>query len=366
MSDDLRQLMRPDLADLAMYHPVGLPQDLAHQLGVPVEQIIKLDANENPFGAPPGVAEALAAFPAFHRYPDPAARELRAALATYTGAGIERIVVGNGSDELLDLICRLFISPGDRVITCEPTFGMYAVAARLNRATVRDVPRRADFSVDVEGVVGAAGTARLLFLCLPNNPTGTTVPEADLRRMIEATGNGVVVIDEAYAEYATTNCLPLTGEYPHLIVLRTLSKFCGLAGLRVGYGVCPPAVAEKLHSIRAPYNVNGAGQVAGRVALANRAWLAETVALVKAERTRLGQALAAVPGLTPLPSDANFFLVRVDGGRAQALYEGLMARGIMIRYFTRPDLRDYVRISVGTPEQNTALLAALHAVMRER
>ena len=366
MTDDLRQLMRPDLADLAMYHPVGLPQDLADRLGVPVERIIKLDANENPFGAPPGVAEALAAFPAFHRYPDPAARELRAALAEYTGADAARIVAGNGSDELLDLVCRLFVSPGDRVVTCEPTFGMYAVAARLNGAAVLDVPRRADFTVDTKAVVQTAATAKLLFLCVPNNPTGTPLPETELRRMIEATRHGVVVIDEAYAEYAGTNCLPLTGEYANLIVLRTLSKFCGLAGLRVGYGVFPPAVADKLHSIRAPYNVNGAGQVAGVAALANRAWLAETVALVKAERARLAHELAAVPGLTPLPSDANFFLVRVAGGRAKALYEGLMARGIMIRYFTRPDLRDYVRISVGTPEQNTALIAALHAVMGEQ
>jgi histidinol-phosphate aminotransferase len=217
----------------------------------------------------------------------------------------------------------------------------------------------------VAGVVQAAAGAKLIFLCIPNNPTGTTLAAADLRRIIEATARGVVVVDEAYAEYAGTNCLPLTDEYPNLIVLRTLSKFCGLAGLRVGYGVFPPVVAGKLHSIRAPYNVNGAGQVAGRAALANRAWLAETVALVKAERTRLAQALAAVPGLTPLPSDANFFVVRVAGGRAAALYDALLARGIMVRYFTRPDLRDYVRISVGTPEQNTALLAALHAVMRE-
>ncbi len=358
--------MRPDLADLAMYHPVGLPQDLADRLGVPVEQIIKLDANENPFGAPPGVAEALAAFPAFHRYPDPAARALRAALAAYTGADAERIVVSNGSDELLDLVCRLFLSPGNRVITCEPTFGMYAVAARLNEGTVIDVPRRADFTVDVERVCNEAATARLLFLCIPNNPTGTTLPEADLRRIIAATRQGVVVIDEAYAEYANTNCFPLATEYPNLIVLRTLSKFCGLAGLRVGYGVCPLVVADKLHSIRAPYNVNVAGQIAGVAALANRAWLAETVALVQAEHTRLAHELAAVPGLDPLPSDANFFLVRVAGGRARAVYDGLMARGIMIRYFSRPDLRDYVRISVGTPEQNTELLAALHTVMREQ
>ena len=153
-----------------MYHPVGLPQDLADRLGVPVAQIIKLDANENPFGAPPGVAEALAAFPAFHRYPDPAARELRAALAAYTGAEASRIVVGNGSDELLDLVCRLFIRPGDRVITCEPTFGMYAVAARLNGATVVDVPRRADFTVDVAGVVQAAAGAKLAVPVHPQQP----------------------------------------------------------------------------------------------------------------------------------------------------------------------------------------------------
>ena len=175
----------------------------------------------------------------------------------------------------------------------------------------------------------------------------------------------MVVIDEAYAEYATTNFRPLTAEYPHLIVLRTLSKFCGLAGLRLGYGVMAPTVAHHLHSIRAPYNTNVAAHVAGLAALENRAWLAEKVAIIQAERARLGAALAALPGLAPLPSDANFFLVHVADGRARALYEGLLERGIMIRYFRRADLRDYIRISIGTPEQNTRLLDALYTLIRE-
>src|SRR5689334_15452720 len=158
MTDDLEHRMRPDLAGLAMYHPVGLPEDLAARLGVPVDQIIKLDANENPFGSPPAVREALAAFADYHRYPDAAARALRAALAAYSGMDAAQIVVGNGSDELLDLICRLFVSPGDRVLTCEPTFAMYTVAAQLNGADVQDLHRRADFSVDTEALVAAAPT----------------------------------------------------------------------------------------------------------------------------------------------------------------------------------------------------------------
>lgn len=365
MTDDLEQRMRPDLAGLAMYHPVGLPEELAARLGVPVSAIIKLDANENPFGPPPSVMAALATFPYYHRYPDAAARELRAALAAYTGLDAGRIVVGNGSDELLDLICRLFLSPGDAVITCEPTFAMYNVAARLNGAGVIDVSRQDDFAVDTTMVVAAAPEAKLVFLCAPNNPTGTALPEEDLRRILEATRRGMVVIDEAYAEYAATNFLPLTAEYPHLIVLRTLSKFCGLAGLRLGYGVMAPTVAHHLHSIRAPYNTNVAAHVAGIAALESRAWLAEKVAIIKAERARLAGALAALPGLALRPSDANFFLVHVAAGRAHALYEGLLERGIMIRYFSRAELRDYIRISIGTPEQNTRLLDALYNLTRE-
>ncbi|HMA35137.1 MAG TPA: histidinol-phosphate transaminase [Chloroflexia bacterium] len=350
--------IRPALQQFAEYRPVPTPAAIAAALGLAPEQIVKLDANENPYGPPPAVAAALAALDP-SRYPDADATELRAALATYTGQPGERIVCGNGADEMLELLCRLFLAPGDTVLTSEPTFGMYAVAARQHGAVAVDVPRDpANWQVDVGALIAAAGRGpRLIFLCAPNNPTGTPLPESDLRAILAAAPCAVVV-DEAYAEFAGSNYMPLVDEYPHLVVLRTLSKVAGLAGLRVGYGVMVPTIARALWKIKAPYNVNLAGQVAGAAALRETAWIADKIARIRAGRDQLATALGVLPGLQVYPSAANFVLLRLAGGgpAAAALAAGLRAQGILIRRYSQGPLLGCVRISVGTEVQNTTLL----------
>jgi histidinol-phosphate aminotransferase len=357
---------RPGLAEFAEYKPVPPPETLAAQLGIDVRQIIKLDANENPYGAPPAVAAALATLDP-SRYPDADARELRAALAAYTGQPVERIVCGNGSDELLELLCRLFLTPDDTAITTEPTFGMYGIAARQHGARVVDVPRDPEtFRVDPAAVLAACDdTTRLIFLCAPNNPTGTPLLEADLRAILDA-APCVVVVDEAYAEFAGTNYLALVDEYPHLIVLRTLSKFAGLAGLRLGYGVFTPEIAAALWKVKAPYNLNLAAQVAGVAALGSLPWLRDKVARILGGRALLETGLAALPGVRTYPSAANFLLLRMRGGpaAADAVYEGLRQRGILIRRYGHGPLIGCLRISVGTEEQNAVLLKEMERLCR--
>ncbi len=358
---DIASLLRPDVATMEPYTPI-LPFDvLSEQLGYAPEELVKLDANENPYGPSPRVREALAAMPYPHVYPDPESRHLRRALASYAGLPMEYLLAGHGADELIDLVMRLFVEPRDCVINCPPTFGMYPFDAAVNSARLVSVRRREDFSLDVEGILAAASQSRakLLFLASPNNPDGGMLPEDDLRRLLELPL--VVVLDEAYVEFAglERSRMHWVQEHNNLIVLRTFSKWAGLAGLRLGYGAFPLAIIEHLWKIKQPYNVNVAAQVAGLVSLADLDYLQTNVALIVAERARLAKALGQIPYLRPYPSYANFILCRVVGREARALKEALAAHGVLIRYYASPGLADHVRFSVGTPEQTERLVREL-------
>jgi histidinol-phosphate aminotransferase len=356
---DPRLALRAELGSVGEYRPTPTVGMIAADLGLPPEAIVKLNANENPFGAPPSVSAALAALDP-SRYPDPDARELRAALATYTGQPIERIVVGNGSDELLELLCRLFVGSGDTIITAPPTFEIDSIASQQHGGRVLEVPRDPDtFDLDAAGVIQAAATlrTRLIFLCDPNNPTGNSLPENDLRAILEAAPCPVIV-DEAYADIAGTSALPLLDEYPHLIVLRTLSKLGGLAGLRVGYIVAGPAVTRPFWHIKAPFNVGLAAQAAGVAVLQETEWLETTLARLRAGRDSLIAGVGTIPGLRVFPSAANYVLMRVAGGQpaAHAIFKGLRAQGILIRRYPAGPLGDCLRISVGTEAQNARVI----------
>lgn len=338
------------------------PTQLAARLGVPPEQIIKLDANENPYGTPPAALLAMQEV-AISRYPDGDATLLRASIASYTGARLEQIVLGNGSDELIDLLCRLLLRPGDEAIVCPPTFSVPAITSRAAGATVIEVPRLPLFHVDPAGVCAAINSrTRLIFLCSPNNPTGESIPEAGLRAILSQGVN--VLLDEAYTEFAGWGALSLMREYANLMLLRTFSKAYGLAGLRVGYGIFPDEIGATLQAARMPYNVNSAAQAAAAAALRDRAWVERHVALIIAERDRVSRKLEKIGGLEPLPSAANFLLVRVAAMPANLLYGELLNRGIMVRYFNTPDLKDYIRVTTGTPAQNDALLRAIAAILQ--
>lgn len=381
-------IIRPDLLTLDPYTPIHPFEVVSERLGRAPQEIVKLDANENPYGPSPRAVEAMASYPWLHIYPDPQSTELRAALADYTGIPAERIMAGHGADELIDLLGRLVLAPGDALIDCPPTFGMYAFCAAVNGAAVLDVPRRADFSVDVAAVerlcaaepaggyddfawlpdaadqaARPTGRPKLLFLCSPNNPDGGLLPAADLERLLRLPL--LVVVDEAYIEFAAPEASFIfwVAQHENLVVLRTFSKWAGLGGLRVGYGVFPPALIEQLWKIKPPYNVNVAGSRAAGASLADRAYLLDNVEKLRAERARLYPALAGFDFLQPVPgSQSNFILCRVIGRDAHRLKLDLEQQGVLVRHFAKPGVENCVRISVGRPQDTDSLIAALTAI----
>jgi histidinol-phosphate aminotransferase len=358
---NVTDLIRPDIATMEPYTPVFPFEVLAAQLGRDPDDIIKLNANENPYGTPPQVQEALANLRYAHIYPDPESRILRKALADFTGVPADLLLAGAGADELIDLTMRLFLQPGDAIVNCPPTFGMYPFDAAINGAETVSVPRRADFSVDIDGIEAAVSerNTKLIFVASPNNPNGGWLSDTDLECLLALPV--AVVLDEAYVEYAGMehSRIRRVPDHDNLIVLRTFSKWAGLAGMRVGYGAYPRALMDHLWKIKQPYNVSVAASRAAVAALENRAWLEEKIALIVKERERLVLMLDDVPYLRPYPSRSNFVLCQVVGGDARQLRSALEQEGILVRYYDKPRLRDHIRISVGRPEQTDALIAVL-------
>lgn len=358
-SDDINNLIRKCIKQMKAYTPVD-PAELLHaRAGVPVEQTSKLDGNENPYGCSPRVQKALSQFQAFNRYPDPEQREVRKALSKYTGIKPENIVAGAGSDDLIDIILRLFIEPGDKVINCPPTFGMYPFSTSIAGGETVSVPRRADFSLDIEGIKNAADDrSRIIFIASPNNPSGNQSTEKEITALLDL--NLVVVVDEAYVEFSGNSLIQLVPKYDGLIVLRTFSKWAGIAGLRAGYGICPANIAAELMKIKQPYNINLAAHVAIMESLQDIEYLQGTVRAMVSERDRLFKALGQFEWLKPYPSTSNFILCSVLGRNARDVYLGLQKRGIFIRYFETPELKDCIRISAGTPQDTDRVIAALN------
>jgi histidinol-phosphate aminotransferase len=243
---DIKKLIRPELVTMKSYTPVEPTDVLSRRAKLSAGKIVKLDGNENPYGCSPKVYQALATYPYYHNYPDPEQRELRKALEEYTGLGRQHIVCGMGSDDLIDLILRLFLKPEDEVINCPPTFGMYRFSTDVWGGRVIDVPRTEDFTLDMPGIKKAlTKRTKVIFIASPNNPTGNVAARKEIMELVD-TGK-IVVVDEAYFEFSNNvtvaNSVP---SYPNLIVLRTFSKWAGLAGLRIGYGFFPVDIANYL------------------------------------------------------------------------------------------------------------------------
>jgi histidinol-phosphate aminotransferase len=366
---DVESLLNPQVRALEPYVPILPFEALTRRLGIPPEQITKLDANENPYGPLPAVLEALPAYPYYHIYPDPQQTELREALAGYTGVPAGQILPGHGADELIDLLCRLFLRPGDRVVNCPPTFGMYEFDAALQGAQVLAVPRTADHQVDVAAIERCAcygeesGEAppKLIFLTSPNNPSGTWLPDDALRRLLALPS--LVVLDEAYVEFADhSSRADWVQAHGNLVILRTFSKAAGIAGLRLGYALCPAWLMPHLWTFKQPYNVNVAATVAGLACLRHADAMEAVVARIKATRSAFLPRLAALPYLHPYPSEANFILCDVVGRDARALKQTLEQRGILVRHYDKPGLRNCIRISMGTDTQMETLLETLQAL----
>jgi histidinol-phosphate aminotransferase len=360
---EIAQLIRSDIAAFEPYTPIVPFEALSERLGLPADQIVKLDANENPHGPSPRAIAALARYPHYAIYPDPEQTLLRRALARYTGQPYERILCGNGSDEIIDLLLRLFVSPGDAVVEAPPTFGMYSFNTGLVGGRMVQVARNDAWAVDVEQIVEAveAQRAKLVFLPSPNNPDGGLLPRVAVERLLDLPA--IIVIDEAYAEFAGVSVADLVGQAPNLVVLRTFSKWAGLAGLRIGYGLIPEPIMHHLWKIKPPYNINMAANAAAIASLEDVEYLMDNVRRITTERERVFAELRAIAGLQPFPSQANFILLRVLNGQAQALQAALAQQGVLLRYYSKPGLRDCVRISIGTPAQNDRALAVLRATL---
>ena len=274
------------------------------------------------------------------------------------GVDSERIIAGNGSDELIDMLFRMFIGPGDNIINLTPTFGMYSLGAEICGGQAVSVPRDDKFDIDLEGIkLAITPRTKVIVVCSPNNPTGNMPSEAEVRSLLD-TGI-LVIVDEAYYEFSGQTVMPLLDEYPNLVVLRTFSKWAGLAGLRIGLGAMHPGLAGMMMSVKPPYNVNLAAEVALIASLNHMPALLDRVNAIVSERERMIGMLEAIPTVKPYPSQANFILCKLPEGSGPRVFEGLCNRGIFLRHWSNPRLIDCVRTSVGFPEENDSVAAAL-------
>jgi histidinol-phosphate aminotransferase len=356
--EGIERLVRPFLKGFTGYSAATSPETLEGKVEVAVGDIIKLDANENPYGCSPRVLRALADSRSLNIYPDDGQQVLRGLLAGYAGVSAERIVAGHGSNTIIDLVVRLFVGEGDEVITCIPTFDLYRFSTEICGGKVVNVEREADFTINIAKVKKAISPrTKLIFIASPNNPTGNAVPQKDIRKIAET---GIpLVIDEAYYEFCGETFVPLAERYSNLMVLRSLSKWAGLAGLRAGYGIFPPRIAGYIMAIKVPYAVSMAAEIAVRESMADLEYLQGKMQAIIAERDKLFAALKTIDWLKPYPSRANFIYCAVLKGSAAELHQKLQRKGILVRYFDRPLLKNSIRVSVGLPEHTDALMKAL-------
>jgi histidinol-phosphate aminotransferase len=341
--------LRKNIEAMAGYTPGEQP--------APGDRVVKLNTNENPYPPSPRTVEVLRSLDPerLRRYPDPMGNRVRDLVAGMFGLVRENVLCGNGSDELLTLAVRAFVGERQKMAYPVPTYSLYPVLAEIQGAKTVEVPTLDDFSIPVEELKKTS--ARLLILCNPNAPTGVFLPPTVVADIADAF-DGVVVVDEAYVDFAPEHCMHLAATRPNVLVFRTLSKSYSLAGLRFGYAVGSPELIKGLEKVKDSYNVDAVSIEVAAAALDDQAWMKGNVARIVAERERLSTALAAM-GFSVTPSAANFILAAVPSGDGQGVYESLKARGILVRWWDLPRLADKLRITVGTPAENEMLVTAL-------
>jgi histidinol-phosphate aminotransferase len=352
----------PYVRAIAPYQGGRPIEEVALELGLPPESIIKLASNENPLGMPPGArAAAAAALADVGRYPDGNATALKAELSRRLNVPGSWLTLGNGSNDILELAASLMLTPGASCVYSQHAFAVYALATQARGARAIETPARA-LGHDLAAMQAAiAADTRLIYIANPNNPTGTILPGDELHAFLKAVPpHVVVVLDEAYNEYVPPawqyDSLPWVRQLPNLIVSRTFSKVYGMAGLRVGYGIAQQDMTDLLNRIRQPFNANSVAQAAARAALEEVDFVRRSVELNERGRTELCGRLAAM-GLELAPANGNFVLVRV--GPAAAVYQELLRRGVIVRPVANYGLPEWLRITVGLPEENARFLREL-------
>src|SRR5882724_6315466 len=351
---------------IAPYQPGKPIAELAREMGLNEKKIVKLASNENPSGIPPKAKAAIKRELAqLARYPDGNAFELKAALSRRYGVPQECIVVGNGSNDLLEMAAGAFLAPARAAVYSQHAFAVYPLATQARGAEGIVVPAK-DYAHDLEAMLAAITLeTRLVFIANPNNPTGTFATGAELENFIANVPRDVaVVVDEAYSEYLPPNlrydCVALLRKHPNFIVTRTFSKVYGLAGLRVGYGLMHPHVADLLNRVRQPFNVNSLALAAAAAALEDRKFVAKSTKMNRSGLAKLERALKTL-GLETIPSCANFITFRVS--RARTVYDRLLRQGVIVRPLAGYDMPDHLRVTVGTPKENGKFLKALTAAL---
>jgi histidinol-phosphate aminotransferase len=359
---DPEKLVRPAIHHLPIYTRAGAPAEK------PAREI-RLDWNESPYGPSAKAMAAVAEFGTHNRYPEFDARTLREAIGRYVGAPADRIVAGAGLDNVLETLVHLLIGPEDRVIISEPTFMVYELLVRGHGGEAVDVPLRPGFALDADGILEAIDErTKLILICNPNNPTGNLFDLAAIERVV-AEAPCVVAIDEAYAEFAGFSFLPLMERYPNLVILRTMSKFAGFAGMRVGYGVFPESLMPYVLRIMPGFcNVSAVATAAAVASLADEEYNHTVVSRIVADRDTLAAQLRELPGVEPLPSATNFLLVRLPVPDAGPVVRELANRGVYVRHFGNPafGIGDCLRVSIGTTEDNEIFLTELEALLTTR
>ena len=345
-------------AALRPYVPGEQPQD---------QQYVKLNTNESPFPPSPGVLAAVAGEAArLNLYSDPDARALRAKMAQTYGVTPDRVIVSNGSDEVLNFAFMAFSSDERPLVFPDLTYGFYPVFSNLNRLPYTEIPVKDDLSIDPAGYCGP-GT-KTVVIANPNAPTGRFLPLSEIEKIVSANPDGVVIVDEAYIDFGGESAVPLTDKYDNLLVVGTFSKSRSMAGARLGFAIGAPDLVADLNTIRNsvnPYNVNRMTLAAGVAALDDAAYYRENCEKIVAAREWTTDKLAAL-GFTVIPSTANFLFARHPAIGGRELYLTLKERGILIRHFDKPRIRDYNRITVGTKEQMRTLVASIETILKEK
>jgi histidinol-phosphate aminotransferase len=357
---DLAKLIRKDIFKMATYNSAPYLLDLEKKYKCSEKNIIKVDQGENPYGSPVVVRAALIRTKdIYNRYPDPEYKKLRKVISKYVGISTEHIMVGSGSDELLDLVLRMVVDEGDEIINCPPTYGMYPMLIGLNKGKNVCIQRNADYTLRVDEILKKINSkTKAILICSPNNPTGNSVAMPEIKRLLNT--RKLILVDEAYFEFSNKTFIPLCKEYNNLIVFRSFSKWAGLAGLRLGYVIMSPVFINEILKIKPPFNVNIAAEIGGTATLNDLLTIQKKINKVIRERERIYNSLNELPSLTVYPSEANFLFIKINGSLSR-MKDFLEKCRIFPRYYEE---ENSLRLTIGKPEQNDKIISCLQNVKK--